>query len=925
MAGTAFAVGMVLAVAPAVLAAQMNDRGELTDNVYSEDFPDDARWEICRTCHLTVTGFIEAVNEPSKYTANEEASPNEPNDMPEFDMIKTYDEVVMPAMTRKYSAEFMVVRTNEPLNANGCLPDTPAYAQYRDVNFTDCDLLLVTKWKENHHATANRCGQDKYGRSNVVAMTTGPDNIGWEYEEMIPGNRFMGSFAEYMGSMAVGWHEFNHGMLGSLGLYKKSTRAFHNHNQGMGSTFLDSVIRTPPAHWPPASFVQHFMKNLPGLELEVNPGGQGLYYVNSPRALEMARYWTNCPNLKGYPLKNSADWGERIWGHHANFGGNWGDVNCYGRNAMVSAMTYGLYEDSGLWKVNWTGVDFNNVNFAHTQDRNATKLSLEHFKTGCGFFEKPWPLELSDDNSSSTISPVNGMRYHNPTPGWRQFLCNRAAYGGTRDATKRNFCSGDRMSKAICGRRSDVDEFDEGGWGWHEPGEGWEDELVNPYRATRVMVIPDRLPGESDVEGSTAIPGSCADAGSQNPLWGESASDASRCFHGTLRPDGDEPWAPSYETAFCFEHRCASGTNLIEFKLSTSATWHTCPELGGTVEVPGFSGHVTCPHQMLMCPANCPGDCNGRGVCNRETGICMCTETLVSASYSGAGCEVEWTTYWPEEYPYDGDFTVLEVRLEEPPHWTAAAEPEVLASVAASLGVDEDVVDLDASTVRYEVVTEHFLPGVTLADFDALVNNVNNPALRYERYEGMVTGNLRGVEGNLQGGLTYKDVVLSPPSETTLDGTAGLAVPFIVYPETRDGASVGIDVRKMCAKGSTFTNVATAFGVDVIVSKPPVFTVVTVVTVGTNDPDAIAAVSAAAADPTAFDTAVQTEAKARGMYDVASPSPAAADAQGLDTGVVVGISVGGVVFLSIAGYVWSMGSAASGAVAPLDPAKTAGV
>jgi len=56
------------------------------------------------------------------------------------------------------------------------------------------------------------------------------------------------------------------------------------------------------------------------------------------------------------------------------------------------------------------------------------------------------------------------------------------------------------------------------------------------------------------------------------------------------------------------------------------------------------------------------------------------------------------------------------------------------------------------------------------------------------------------------------------------------------------------------------------------------------------------------------------------MYDVASPSSAAAaDVEGLDTGVVVGISVGGVaILISVAGagYMWRFGLAASGEIAP---------
>lgn len=891
----ALATGFTLLLfASPAFSAQWTDRGGQTDNAYSVDFPAGSRWEPCRTCYLTVTGFIESVNKPSKYTANEDAEPNRPNDMPEFDMIRKYDQHVIPALARWYESQFMVVRTNEPLNASGVLPDTAAYRQYRNQVFNNCDLLLVSKWKENHHCTGGGRTQDKYGRSNVVVMTCGPDNIGWEYAEMKPENRFVNTDKEYVGTMGVAWHEFNHGMFGSFSITKSDTRSFYNHAQGMGSYFLDNTIRTPPDYWPRPSFVQHFMKNLPAGTRVEKPfvGGQGLYYVNSPRVLEMVRYWSNCPTLKGYPLKNSAETprNEYVFSHHANFGGNWGDVNCYGRDGMVSAMSYALYEDSGLWKINWTNVNFDNVNIALRPNQNMTRMMTEHFKTGCGFFEEPWPFLRGDDDASSTVSSVNEKRYHEPTPGWGQMLCNRAAYGGTKMKTTRHYCSADRTSKAICGRRQDVDEWEEGGWGWSEYGNtGWEDELANPFLAARIMVPTTRLDGENNVEGSSATPGTCLDAGSQNAArYGESASETSRCFRGTIEPEGETPWSNSFESAFCFEHRCTAG-NLIEFQVNS--VWYTCPELGGEVEIAGFSGHVTCPHQMLICPANCPGDCNGRGTCNRRTGICMCDETLVNSSYVGIGCEQEWKTYWPSEYPYDGLFKPVEIKLRDLPHFDASDNLAIIAAVLAALGVEEGDVELDVSSFRFEVESEHLLPGVTQADFDAEVNNAN-PYLRYNRYEGMIVGRLNS-NSRYSGELRIDDVKVGQPrTQARRRLLSGYVVPFTVYPPTMEGARSAQEVKARCANPGTFSNIAETFG-ELVLNSPPVMSATITVTIGASDPDVIAQVNAALADRDAFDAKVQREAESRGMYYVPPK-------KGLEPGAIAGIAVGCVVVVGLA-------------------------
>jgi len=898
----AFATGFaLLLLASPAFAVRTDSRGGQTDNTYSVDYPAGSRWEPCRTCYLTVTGFIDAVNKPSKYTANEDAEPAQPNDMPEFDMIRKFDSHVMPALARWYESQFMVVRTNEPLNASAVLPDKPGYRQYRNQVFNNCDLLLVSKWKENHHCTGGGRSQDKYGRANVVVQTCGPNNLGWEYAEMTPKNKYVNTDMEYMGSMSVSWHEFNHGMFGGFGISKSDTRSWFLNGQGMGSHHLDNVIRTPPDHWPRPSFVQHFMKNLPaGTRADLAKpfeGGQGLYYVNSPRVLEMARYWTNCPTLKGYPLKNDKGGrSEYLFGHHGNFGGNWGDVNCYGRNAMVSAMSYALYEDSGLWKINWTNVNFDNVNIAVRPNQNSTRLMTEHFKTGCGFFEEPWPFLRGDDDASSTVSSVNGKRYHEPTPGWSQFLCNRAAYGGTKAKTKRHYCSADRKSKAICGRRADVDMFQEGGWGWAEGGGGWESELENPFRATRVVVPTDRLDGETKVEGSSATPGTCLDAGSQNSKkYFESASESSRCFRGTIEPEGETPWSNSFESAFCFEHRCTAG-NLIEFRVNS--VWYACPELGGKVKVAGFSGHVTCPHQMLICPANCPGqladgrDCNGRGTCNRRTGICMCHETLVNSSYVGIGCEQEWKTYWPSKYPYDGLFKPLDIKLRDLPHFDASDNLAIIAAVRAALGVKEGDVELDVSSFRFEVESEHLLPGVTKAEFDAKANNAN-AYLRYRFYEGMIVGRLNK-DSEVSGDLGVDDVKVGEPrAQARRRLLSGYVVPFTVYPPTIFGAASAQEIKARCANPATFSNIADTFG-GLAIASPPVMSATITVTVGATDPDAIAKVNAAVADRGAFDAKVQREAESRGMYSEGTAK------KGLGLFLIVGIAAGGVVVVGLA-------------------------
>ena len=660
----------------------------------SVDFPPGARWEPIRVKWFTLTNYIDhegSYADPptaSPYTANHTADPPEPNDHPYFALAKKFDEEIMPLVAAKYEREFMVVRTRRvdehpnpiTIKKRTCYSHWAPW-MWNDFNVTDVDLLIITTFSNfGGRGGGGACGTDEFGRVTVARQTLNAYVLADMEDPDAAAER------AFSGILDVTWHEVHHGL--------EISRTWPS------SPFIYNTIAQPPSYWPAArkitsyeepSFLPHVydqyakdpvakaaMDEMWGNPPEYDDVYSVNWLLNSPRILEHVRHFTGCPTAAGYPARCSND--IRPWrcNHQANMKGEWGDVNSYGAALFISAMTYAFYEDTGLWKPRWDVIEFENQNAIAAPNQTETGwYYLKWLKRGCGFFDdadSAWFYNMTDEAMTETD---DGRRFYAPLDGASGVFCNGAANAGLGST----HCLSTHVDrKTSCG----------GHYAWQESVMPQETKIFHR----------ERRPGTK-----------CVDLDSSDAFFathGEDNSSDARCFRGTLEPDGSDPWSHAgFENAFCFKHRC-DANNLIEFEIN--GVWYECPELGGAVAVDGFTGHVTCPHQMILCPANCPMtngvECAGRGTCNRKTGICYCTELDVNSSWVGIGCDIPYTQFWPDSYSSGSAFfrttkiTIGGAALLAT--FDVGDEETIKQSVIAALGIEADPDSVTIADYRFK-------------------------------------------------------------------------------------------------------------------------------------------------------------------------------------------------------------------------------
>ena len=898
----------------------------------TEDYPPGSRWEPARVCHQGSTEFIYGGQAETTtdefYTAD---GPGNPNDHQFWDIVRKFDADIAPMVSRFLSERLLVVRTGDPIDtAVVAHYSDDAHAHYRK-NITGCDLLIVWRFVKELGAAGKAVngGHNKYGRtvvSNIkldVGAMSGYMNSFYEQEKCphcCPEDpdaycelSHVGTLGAYSGVLTTTVHEIWHNIMGTIlttASNKDAKYSVQGYGDGKGPWFFANVISKRPEYWPEATYVRNFYQDHPA---NYDPatshfGRQGMYFQNTPRVLEHVRHWTNCPTLKGFPM--GADTTSRYpynYGHYHNVFGTFCDNFAYGGKGCTSSMAWAQLEDSGKWRINWTAVTFQNTNedlfggVLPTNDRQGLGTGIpnylhypfndqlqhdiykETWKRGCGYFDTAWTYQ-DDAAHPGDVSPVNGLIYHNPKPGYSGFACNGASWNGHR--TKRDYCSIDGRSKYICaphGHRPNGPCEEGNCFGTMEPE-------VNNFRSAGMIQPPasQRLPGEVDDDGTTGwvkanisttnLPGSCQYAGSQNQeRYGESAHDDSRCFRGSIEPIGEAPRTFTYETAYCFQRRC-DANNLIEIEVK--GAWYTCPELGGAVEIDGFSGNVTCPHQAIYCPANCPKDadgveCYGRGVCNRNTGICMCVETLVNSSFVGIGCETPWKQFWPSTFDSGyGQFTPLALAFVLP-KWDEQGDSraQALDAVYTSLGVDRDTTEINIQKITFSVQATHFYEGMTLEDWNA----ASGGSVSSEEW---FAGQVSGVSDYSVTGVRHTDVTVSVPVPATrddginrrrrstsrrslLNAVTGMEVSYRI--DLDEMAKARAAQSRNADSGAFAERTASKLGALTMTKTPETVTEIEI-QIGTDDTSDMAKITEVTSDRDAFDASLQAEMDERGMF-----------------------------------------------------------
>ncbi|XP_028118419.1 leishmanolysin-like peptidase isoform X2 [Camellia sinensis] len=162
--------------------------------------------------------------------------------------------------------------------------------------------------------------------------------------------------------------------------------------------------------------------------------------------------------------------------------------------------------------------------------------------------------------------------------------------------------------------------------------------------------------------------GSCTDTNSARApdrILGEVRGSSSRCMASSLVRTGFVRGSMIQGNG-CYQHRCIN--NSLE--VAVDGIWKVCPEAGGAVHFPGFSGELICPANHELCSMDpipvsgqcpnlchyngdcvdgschcflgfhghdcsrryCPSNCNGHGQC-LQNGVCECEN-----GYTGIDC-----------------------------------------------------------------------------------------------------------------------------------------------------------------------------------------------------------------------------------------------------------------------------------------------
>ena len=559
-------------------------------------------------CHQGSPEFIypgsSATSTDEYYTA---AGWGHPNGHQHWDVVNFYNNTIAPMITEFMSKRLLVVRTGDPIDTSVVSHFNDEFHAHYRKNITDCDLLVVWRFVKDLGAAGKAAGggHDKYGRvvlCNIKLDVQAMSGFVNSYYETCAGKAagdycpasHVGTLGAFSAIVSTTIHEMWHGLRGTTMTTagnKDPTFSINQGGDGNAPWFQENVINKRPTHWPEATYVRNFYTDMP---VKYDPatshfGRQSIYFQNTPRVLEHTRHWFNCPTLSGFAY--GQDMKEKpparyYYGHQHNVFGTWCDNFAYGGKGCTSAMSWAVLEDLGKWKVNWTNVNFQNVNedlFGGSlptndplgqgtgipnyqqhpfNDQLQHDIFKETWKRGCGYFDEPWPWPQDETTDPGDVSPINGLTYHNPHGGYSGIFCNGASWNG--DLTKRDYCSIDGASKYVCmphGHRGN-------GPCASGPCSGVMQGEADGIR--NAMIQPKthnfgRIPGETDDDGTTTgavnitntkLPGSCQYAGSQNQeRYGESAVADSRCFRGSIEPTGEAKRAFTYETAFCFQKR----------------------------------------------------------------------------------------------------------------------------------------------------------------------------------------------------------------------------------------------------------------------------------------------------------------------------------------------------------------------------------
>ena len=314
------------------------------------------------------------------------------------------------------------------------------------------------------------------------------------------------------------------------------------------------------------NFFEKYYKNI---VTKVDEYGIMRSYLNSPKVLEVARKYFNCPTLEGVELENQG--GNGTEGSHWEARillGEYMNGYSYTEEMVISEFTLAVLEDSGYYKANYytgglmrfgkhKGCEFLKQRCINTET-NKTKFENE-------FFDNDNSLEAScsSGRQSRTYNLIYEISEEYQVPDEYKYI---PGYFGYLPA---DYCPVSLKYN---------DEEDKAYFSGHcsNYGSGYYGSLLYYYSYS--------------FDGTSSA---------LSKVTGEKNSDHSFCFLSSLAKssDSNSDLVSKVVRANCYEMFCSSQS----LTLKIFDDYIVCPRAGGKIEVDGYKGYLLCPDYNLMC------------------------------------------------------------------------------------------------------------------------------------------------------------------------------------------------------------------------------------------------------------------------------------------------------------------------------------
>ena len=270
--------------------------------------------------------------------------------------------------------------------------------------------------------------------------------------------------------------------------------------------------------------------------------GSFVSFINSPKVLTAARQHFNCTSLNGVPLENQGGTGTA--GSHWESRYMLGDymISSDYFDNVISDITLALFEDSGIYKVNY----YSGGLFKFGKNK------------GCSFFDKKCIEDGSTEFKDEFCTSQN------------QYFCSRTKIS-------KGQCILNQYSNTIPKRYRYFSDDDTGGF--------------EPANFCPVSNTPS--------QNNDYYPTSCnIGTSSINIEYGEVIGNSSFCFISSLLPSNSQ--LSSVNRAICYRIECDQENKEIIVNIGNNKL--NCPTKGGTLTNPsGFKGSIECPQYYEMC------------------------------------------------------------------------------------------------------------------------------------------------------------------------------------------------------------------------------------------------------------------------------------------------------------------------------------